>query len=115
MENTTLLGLESKMTNFSFDIYNPKDDSTQQKNIASYEGKRLVLLFYPADFTFVCPTELKDLNKSYADLQASNAEVVVISTDTVFSHKRRVETEHLLEGFAIPMASDRKGDISKAL
>lgn len=115
MENTTLLGLESKMTNFSFDIYNPKDDSTQQKNIASYEGKRLVLLFYPADFTFVCPTELKDLNKSYADLQASNAEVVVISTDTVFSHKRRVETEHLLEGFTIPMASDRKGEISKAL
>lgn len=115
MENITTLGLESKMTNFNFDIYNPKDDSTQQKNMTSYEGKRLILLFYPADFTFVCPTELKDLNKSYANLQASNAEVLVISTDTVFSHKRRVETEHLLEGFTIPMASDRKGDISKAL
>lgn len=104
--------LEDKVTDLKLDIYDPKTDSVIEKNVKDYQGKRLVLFFYPADFTFVCPTELKDLNAAYSDIQASNAEVLTVSTDTVFSHKRRVETEKLLEGFGIQMVSDRKWDIS---
>lgn len=104
--------LEDKVTDLKLDIYDPKTDSVIEKNIKDYQGKRLVLFFYPADFTFVCPTELKDLNAAYSDIQASNAEVLTVSTDTVFSHKRRIETEKLLEGFGIQMVSDRKWDIS---
>ena len=104
--------LEDKVVDLKLDIYNPKTDSVLEKNINDYQGKWLVLFFYPADFTFVCPTELKDLNLAYRDIQASNAEVLTVSTDTVFSHKRRVETERLLEWFKIPMVSDRKWDIS---
>jgi peroxiredoxin (alkyl hydroperoxide reductase subunit C) len=102
------LQLESKIDQeSSFSLYNPITDQIETKTGKDFAGKRLVVLFYPADFTFVCPTELKDLNKVYADLKASNANVLVASTDTVFSHKRWIETESLLTGFEIPMISDR--------
>jgi len=106
--------LESKIDQeSSFSLYNPITDKIETKTGKDFAGKRLVVLFYPADFTFVCPTELKDLNKVYADLKASNANVLVASTDTVFSHKRWIETESLLTWFEIPMISDRTWAISK--
>ena len=108
----TPVKLEDTVEDLKLDIYDPKTDTIVEKNIKDYQGKWLVLFFYPADFTFVCPTELKDLNKAYADIKEANAEVLVVSTDTVFSHKRWIETEKLLEGFGIEMVSDRKWDIS---
>ncbi len=113
MENLTILKLEDKIEVLSFDIYEPSTDSIIKKNLNDFAGKRLVLFFYPADFTFVCPTELKDLNKSYQDIKDTNAEILVVSTDTVFSHKRWIETEKLLENFKIQMISDRKWDLSR--
>lgn len=113
MENLTTLRLEDKIENLSFDIYEPATDWIINKNLSDFAGKWLVLFFYPADFTFVCPTELKDLNKSYQDIKDTNAEILVVSTDTVFSHKRWIETEKLLENFGIQMVSDRKGDLSR--
>ena len=113
MENLITLKLEDYIETLSFDIYDPASDSIIKKSLWDFASKRLVLFFYPADFTFVCPTELKDLNKSYEDIKDSNAEILVISTDTVFSHKRRIETEKLLENFKIQMVSDRKWDLSR--
>lgn len=115
MENQTSLHLEDKLPNRQITLYTPKNDEIITKMIDEYEGKRLILFFYPADFTFVCPTELKDINKIYKDIQDSNAEILVASTDTVFSHKRRIETEKLLENFGINMISDRTGELSKIL
>jgi peroxiredoxin (alkyl hydroperoxide reductase subunit C) len=108
MENTTPFILENKIENISFEIYDPNTDAIIKKTIKDFEGKFLVLFFYPADFTFVCPTELKDINSIYEDIKATNTEILVVSTDTVFSHKRWIETEHLLENFKIQMVSDRK-------
>ena len=51
------------------------------------EGKWAVFFFYPADFTFVCPTELEDLGEQYDTLQSMGVEVYGVSTDTHFSHK----------------------------
>ncbi len=113
MENLTALKLEDKIDVLSFDIYDPSTDAIIKKNLSDFADKWLVLFFYPADFTFVCPTELKDLNKSYQDIQDTNAEILVVSTDTVFSHKRWIETEKLLENFGIQMVSDRKWDLSR--
>lgn len=113
METTEILHLESMVPNVSFDFYNPTTDTVETKTLDDYTGKRVILFFYPADFTFVCPTELKDLMNMYEEIKSLNAELFVVSTDTVFSHKRRIETEHLLEGFTIPMISDRKGEISR--
>jgi NADH-dependent peroxiredoxin subunit C len=64
MENTTI-NLESSLENLSLQIYNPKTDKIETKTIYDYKDKRIIFVFYPADFTFVCPTELKDLNKIY--------------------------------------------------
>lgn len=108
MENVTTLKLEDKIENVFIDIYEPTTDAIIKKNFNDFAGKWLVLFFYPADFTFVCPTELKDLNTSYEDIKSTNAEILVVSTDTVFSHKRWIETEKLLENFKIQMISDRK-------
>ena len=104
--------LETKVENLKFDVYDPVSDKTIEHKLEEFEGKWLVLFFYPADFTFVCPTELKDLNKIKDEIAAVNGEVMVVSTDTVFSHKRWVETEKLLEGFGIKMVSDRKAYLS---
>jgi len=110
-----IIRLESKINGEQeVSLYNPSTDAIENKKFKDYEGKWLVVMFYPADFTFVCPTELKDLGKSYQDLLNSNANVLVASTDTVFSHKRWVETESLLKEFKIPMLSDRTTEISKS-
>ena len=50
-------------------------------------GKWSVFFFYPADFTFVCPTELEDLQKNYSDFQDAGCEIYSVSTDTHFTHK----------------------------
>ena len=108
MENTPTVHLEEQVKDMLLDIYDPKSENVTRKSLGEFAGKFLVMFFYPADFTFVCPTELKDLNKAYEDIKDANSEILVVSTDTVFSHKRWIETEHLLENFKIQMVSDRK-------
>ena len=108
MENIPTVHLEEYINDIVLDIYDPKSDNVTRKSLGEFAGKFLIVFFYPADFTFVCPTELKDLNKAYEEIKDSNGEVVVVSTDTVFSHKRWIETEKLLENFKIQMVSDRK-------
>jgi peroxiredoxin len=54
---------------------------------ANFKGKWSIVCFYPADFTFVCPTELEDLQNEYATLQDLGVEVYSCSTDTHFTHK----------------------------
>ena len=56
-------------------------------NLDETRGKYLVLIFYPADFTFICPTELAEAADLYEDFQKEGAEVMSVSTDTAFVHK----------------------------
>jgi peroxiredoxin (alkyl hydroperoxide reductase subunit C) len=56
-------------------------------SLSDYKGKWLILFFYPADFTFICPTELEDMADHYAQFQKEGAEVLSVSTDTVYTHK----------------------------
>lgn len=112
-QTQNVLMLEDQVPNLTMDIYDPQEDAIVSHKIEDYKGKRLILFFYPADFTFVCPTELKDMGQAYPAIQEANADMLVVSTDTTFSHKRRVETEKLLANFNIKMVSDRTGYISK--
>ena len=61
-------------------------------DLTSYRGKWLVVFFYPLDFTFVCPTEIHGFNDHYEQFKKLGAEVVAVSTDSVYSHK--AWTEH---------------------
>jgi len=56
-------------------------------NGQSHEGKWRVIFFWPMDFTFVCPTEIKAFNEKYEEFKKAGAEVITASTDSVYSHK----------------------------
>ncbi|MBI4350551.1 MAG: redoxin domain-containing protein [Elusimicrobia bacterium] len=78
-------------------------------------GKWTVLVFYPADFTFVCPTELADLADKHAELEKLGAEVLSVSTDTKFTHMGWQGQERLLKNVKYAMASDARGRLAQAL
>ena len=76
-------------------------------------GKWSVVAFYPADFTFVCPTELGDLADHYAQLQEMGVEVYSVSTDTHFTHKAWHDTSDTIVKIQYPMIGDPTGKISR--
>lgn len=78
-------------------------------------GKWTVLVFYPADFTFVCPTELADLADKHAELEKLGAEVLSVSTDTKFTHMGWQAQEKLLAGVKYRMGADARGRLAQAL
>ena len=77
------------------------------------EGKWAVFLFYPADFTFVCPTELGDLADHYEELQSRGVEVFSVSTDTHFTHRAWHETSDTIGKIQYGMIGDPTGEITR--
>ena len=71
------------------------------------------MFFYPADFTFVCPTELGDLADYYEELQKMGVEVYSVSTDTHFTHKAWHDTSDTIKKIKFPMIGDPTGIISR--
>lgn len=76
-------------------------------------GKWSVVFFYPADFTFVCPTELGDMADYYEKLQGMGVEVYSVSTDTHFTHKAWHDTSDTIKKINFPMLADPTGTISR--
>ncbi|WP_018274160.1 alkyl hydroperoxide reductase subunit C [Teredinibacter turnerae] len=76
-------------------------------------GKWAVVMFYPADFTFVCPTELGDMADHYAKLQEMGVEVYSVSTDTHFTHKAWHDSSETIGKIDFPMIGDPTGKISR--
>ena len=79
---------------------------------ADTKGKWSIFFFYPADFTFVCPTELEDLAGIYPELQKLNVEVFSVSTDTHFSHKAWHDTSPAIGKINYYMVGDQSGQIT---
>lgn len=82
--------------------------------LSEYRGKWLVLMFYPADFTFVCPTELRDMAKVYDKFTSEGAEVMSVSTDTAYVHKAWHDSSEAVGGVSFPMLADPTGAMSSA-
>ena len=80
---------------------------------ADLRGKWSVVFFYPADFTFVCPTELGDLADEYSDLQKMGVEVYSVSTDTHFTHKAWHDASETIKKINYPMLGDPTGTITR--
>jgi len=76
-------------------------------------GKWSVVFFYPADFTFVCPTELGDLADHYAEFQKLGVEIYSVSTDTHFTHKAWHDTSDTIAKLQFPMIGDPTGKLSR--
>ena len=80
---------------------------------ADLKGKWSVVFFYPADFTFVCPTELGDLADNYAEFQKLGVEIYAVSTDTHFTHKAWHDTSETIRKIQYPMVGDPTGTITR--
>ncbi len=83
-------------------------------NLSDYKGKWVVLFFYPADFTFVCPTELGDLADNYQAFKDLNCEVISVSTDTPFVHKAWHDNSETIKKIQFPMLADPTGKVCHA-
>ncbi len=93
-----------KIDDFEFEIY--QNDEIKKVKFSNYHGKWLVLLFYPADFTFICPTELEEAAEYHGEFKKAGAEILSVSTDTVFVHKGWHDSSPLIKNITYPMVAD---------
>ncbi|MBL8024463.1 MAG: peroxiredoxin [Elusimicrobia bacterium] len=104
-----------QVPDFEMESYNPKSHAFEKVSLAELKKKKkwTVLVFYPADYTFVCPTELADVATKYEEMEKAGAEIVSVSTDTKFVHLAWQREEKLLAGLKFPMAADPTGKVSR--
>lgn len=87
----------------------------EKHNPIDYSGNWLILFFYPADFTFVCPTELEELADMYDEFTKKGAEILSISTDKAFTHKAWHDKSPAISKVKFPMGADPTGQLTKSL
>lgn len=98
--------------NLEFDYYHK--EGFHRSHFSDYRGKWVVVFFYPADFTFICPTELEEMQANYQKFQGLGAEVLSVSTDTKFTHKAWHDHSTAIKKLEYPMVADPSGDIADA-
>lgn len=111
-EYLTSIRIGETVPDYEFEAY--QKDEVKTYKFSDFRGKWLVVMFYPADFTFVCPTELEDMAKLYPKFTELGAEVVSFSTDTVFVHKAWHDTSEAIKKIDFPMAADPTGKVASA-
>lgn len=90
-----------------------KDGEFLEVTENDFKGKWSIVCFYPADFTFVCPTELEDLQDNYEEFKRLGAEVYSVSTDTHFTHKAWHDTSDAIKKITYTMIGDPSHTISR--
>lgn len=90
-----------------------KDGEFVEVTEADLAGKWAIFVFYPADFTFVCPTELGDYADYYAKIQELGGEIYSVSTDTHFTHKAWHDASETIAKIKFPMIGDPTGTITR--
>ena len=106
-----MVKIGQKISDFELKAYHNDDIKTIK--LSDYKGKWLVLLFYPADFTFICPTELEEAANHYAEFQKAGAEILSVSTDTVYVHKAWHDVSPAIKKIKFPMAADPTGNLCR--
>lgn len=100
-----------KVSEFSAKAYHNGEFKTITNK--DFEGKWAAFVFYPADFTFVCPTELADLADHYEEFQKEGCEVYSVSCDTEFVHKAWHDTSDSIKKIKYPMIADPTGKLAR--
>lgn len=108
-----MIKIGEKIPEITLEAY--QNDEIKKINIAGLKDKWLVLLFYPADFTFVCPTELEEAAEHYDEFKKEGAEVMSVSTDTKWVHKAWHDESKAIGKVKYPMLADPTGSLCKAL
>lgn len=96
-----------------FKVWAFKDKDFKKISKDDVKGKWSVFFFYPADFTFVCPTELEDLANKYEDFKGINCEIYSVSCDTHFVHKAWHDVSETIKKIKYPMLADPTGALAR--
>ena len=117
VKGTFMLGIGKKFPEFKLKAVSGTDAKTafSEVNNESYPGRWLVVFFYPKDFTFVCPTEIKgfgDINKDFTNRET---QVLGVSTDNEFVHLAWLAQKEELKNLPFPLVSDIRRDLSSRL
>ena len=106
-----MIRINEEVPDFSAKAFH--ENNVKEIKLSNYKGKWVVMFFYPADFTFVCPTELEELAGKYEELKKMNVEVLSVSTDTEFVHKAWHDNSPAIKKVNYPMLADPTGKICK--
>jgi NADH-dependent peroxiredoxin subunit C len=114
-DNLLTISVGAEVPDFELETYNCAEGQFGKVSLADLKKakKWTVLVFYPADFTFVCPTELADLADQQEALKKLGVELISVSTDTKFSHLAWRHSEKLLENVKYVMGADPTGKVSR--
>ena len=96
-----------------FDVQAFHNNDIKKIKLSDLKGKWVVMLFYPADFTFICPTELEEAATLYPDFQKAGAEILSVSTDTVYTHKAWHDVSPAIKKIQYPMVADPTGNLCR--
>ncbi|MBI3322236.1 MAG: redoxin domain-containing protein [Candidatus Omnitrophica bacterium] len=107
-----MLRIGQQVPEIEFSVFHSED--VRKVRLTDWRGKWLVLIFYPADFTFICPTELEEAAHLYPQFQKIGAEIVSVSTDTVYVHKAWHDQSPAIKKIKFPMAADPAGKLCRA-
>ena len=107
-----MIKIGQKIPDFTLEAYH--QNKIKKIKLSDYKDRWLVLIFYPADFTFICPTELAEAARSYNEFQKLGAEILSVSTDTVFVHKAWHNESPAIKKINFPMAADPTRKICQA-
>lgn len=112
---TEAIRVGERVPDFEFETFDPATGKFGKFSLAEakQQKKWTILIFYPADFTFICPTELADVAEKYEELKKLGAEVVSVSTDTKFVHYGWYHQEKEISNVRYPMGADPKGTLSR--
>jgi peroxiredoxin (alkyl hydroperoxide reductase subunit C) len=112
MSDEYLPMIGEEVPDFEFEYF--QNDAFHKTHLSDFRGKWTILFFYPADFTFVCPTELEEMAAKYADFKKLNTEILSVSTDTVFVHKAWHDHSKAIKNVTYPMVADPTAQLSRA-
>jgi peroxiredoxin (alkyl hydroperoxide reductase subunit C) len=104
--------INSQVSEFKLQAYHNGSFKTVSSD--DIKGKWSIFFFYPADFTFVCPTELGDMAEKYAKFQEMGVEIYSVSTDSHFVHKAWHDASETIRKIKYPMLADHTGSLSRA-
>src|SRR5436190_13161950 len=112
---STIVKVGNTVPDFTLDVFDPAKSTFGKISLGQITAKKkwTVLFFYPADYTFVCPTELADLGRRHAELEKAGVSVISVSTDTHFVHMAWQREEKLLQGVRFLMGSDTTHAVSR--
>ncbi|PIN69781.1 peroxiredoxin [Candidatus Woesearchaeota archaeon CG11_big_fil_rev_8_21_14_0_20_43_8] len=103
--------INKKAPDFDVNAYHNND--IKRVKLSDHKGKWVVLFFYPADFTFICPTELGELADKHEEFKNMGVEIMGVSTDTAYVHKAWHDTSETIKKIRFPMLADPTGKLCR--